>query len=128
MWPRRINKFLPAPNKLAKPLSLPRKISPTKSAPRGSGKFGAPVRGDAGPEPEADDGMDTMEAVEDPEETVEAPGSGPDDLADDSTDGTLCSCVAECWVLGEEEAGEVGMPGSSAFAAFTSTKDRRNDQ
>jgi len=102
--------------------------SPTKSAPRGSGKFGAPVRGDAGPEPEADDGMDTMEAVEDPEETVEAPGSGPDDLADDSTDGTLCSCVAECWVLGEEEAGEVGMPGSSAFAAFTSTKDRKNDQ
>ncbi|MBB0022957.1 hypothetical protein [Ralstonia pickettii] len=54
--------------------------------------------------------METMEAVEDPEGTVEAPGSGPDDLADDSTDGTLCSCVAECWVLGEEETGEVGMP------------------
>jgi len=72
--------------------------------------------------------MGTTEAVEDPEGTVEVPDSGPDDLADDSTDGTLCSCVAECWVLGEEEAGEVGMPGSSAFAAFTSTKDRKNDQ
>ena len=71
--------------------------------------------------------METMDAVEDPEGTVEAPGAEPDDLADDSTDGTLCSCVAECWVLGEE-AGEVGMPGSSAFAAFTSMKDRQNDQ
>ena len=72
--------------------------------------------------------METMEAVDDPEGTVEAPGAESDDLADDSTDGTLCSCVAECWVLGEEEAGEVGMPGSCAFAAFTSMKDRKNDQ
>ena len=71
--------------------------------------------------------MDTMEAVEDPGGTVETSGAKPDDLADDSTDGTVCSCVAECWVLGEE-AGEVGMPGSSAFAAFTSMKDRKNDQ
>ena len=72
--------------------------------------------------------MGTTEAVEDPEGTVEVPDSGPDDLVDDSTDGTLGSRVAECWVLGEEEAGEVGMPGSSAFASFTSTKDRKNDQ
>lgn len=71
--------------------------------------------------------METMEAVEDPEGLVETPSAGPDDLADDSTDGTLYSCVAECSVLGEE-AGEVGMPGSSAFAAFTSTKDHNNDQ
>ncbi|MGN8087119.1 hypothetical protein ACTJK6_13805 [Ralstonia sp. 22086] len=71
--------------------------------------------------------METMEAVEDPEGSVETPSAGPDDLADDSTDGTLYSCVAECSVLGEE-AGEVGMPGSSAFAALTSTKDRNNDQ
>lgn len=71
--------------------------------------------------------METMEAVEDPEGPVETPSAGPDDLADDSTDGTLYSCVAECSVLGEE-AGEIGMPGASAFAAFTSTKDRNNDQ
>jgi hypothetical protein len=72
--------------------------------------------------------METMEAVDDPEGTVEAPDAESDDLADDSTDGTLCSCVAEGLVLGEEEAGEVGMPGSCAFAAFTSMKDRKNDQ
>ncbi|MCP1173486.1 hypothetical protein [Ralstonia chuxiongensis] len=71
--------------------------------------------------------METMEAVEDPEGPVETSSAGLDDLADDSTDGTLLPCVAECWVLGEE-AGEVGMPGSSAFAAFTSMKDRQNDQ
>ncbi|GCB03384.1 hypothetical protein [Ralstonia sp. SET104] len=72
--------------------------------------------------------METMEAVDAPEGTVEAPDAESDDLADDSTDGTLCSCVAEGLVLGEEEAGEVGMPGSCAFAAFTSMKDRKNDQ
>ncbi|WP_296223946.1 hypothetical protein [Ralstonia sp. UBA689] len=59
--------------------------------------------------------METKEAVEDPGCGVEAPASSgacPDDPADDSAGGTLCSCLAERWVLGEEEAGEVGMPGS----------------
>ena len=71
-----------------------------------------------------------MEAVGDPDSAALAPDSpnAPGKLPDDSADGTLCSCVAECWVLGEEEAGEVGMPRSCAFAAFTSMKDRQNDQ
>lgn len=78
--------------------------------------------------------METMEAVGDPggaartPDSPNVPDAGSDDLADDSADGTLCSCVADRWVLGEEEAGEVGMPGSYAFAAFTSMKDRKNDQ
>jgi len=83
------------------------------------------VRGDAGPEAEV--GMETKEAVEDPGCGVERLAAS-DVLPDDSAGDTLCSCVAERWFLGEEEAGEVGMPGSCAFAAFTSTKDRKNDQ
>ncbi|AJW45744.1 MULTISPECIES: hypothetical protein [Ralstonia] len=51
--------------------------------------------------------METNEAEEDPDGGTDSAGALPDGPAG----GTWFSCVAGRLVLGEEEAGEVGMPG-----------------